>query len=353
MEEVKIKNWTGQRLFVGLDLHKRTWVVTVRSRDLHLKTFTVPGHKEIFIKTLNHQFPGAQFKVAYEAGCFGYHIAEYINQQGAQAIVFPPHRIPTPPGVFVKTDKIDSRKLALELSKGQLGGIYQPDAILLQHRSIIRKRNQLIRRKVAIQNQIKSDLLFYGIGLSHSARYWSAGFVEQLYNLEFSDPNYSQVFRIVLKEYEEICQKIKEITASIENLAKNSLYQERVNLLKSIPGIGNLSAMIILLEIFDITRFRSAEKFASYVGLVPSEYSSSQKIRKGSLSAMGNKTLRGLFIEIAWTVIRKAPALLAKYDRVKKGKSKSESIVAVANSLAKRVRYVLMNREPYCLGVVA
>lgn len=131
------------------------------------------------------------------------------------------------------------------------------------------------------------------------------------------------------------------------------MYKERVQLLKSIPGVGDLSAMTILLEIFDISRFRSGEKFASYIGLVPSEYSSGEKTRRGHLSGMGNKTLRGLFIEIAWTAIRKDPVLLDKYDRVRKGKSSSETIVAVANSLAKRVRHVLKNREPYCLGVVA
>jgi len=123
--KIRRKTWTGQRLFVGLDLHKKTWVATVRSRDLHLKTFTVPYGEEAFWKTLNHQFPGAQFIVAYKVGCFGYHIAEYINNNGGRAVIFPPHRIPTTPGVFVKTDRIDSRKLALELSKEQLCGIYQ------------------------------------------------------------------------------------------------------------------------------------------------------------------------------------------------------------------------------------
>lgn len=83
MGEVKCKNWSNQKLFVGLDLHKTKWVVTVRSRDLHLKTFTTLGSKEVFTKTLNNRFPGAQFKVAYEAGCFGYHITDYIRQSGS------------------------------------------------------------------------------------------------------------------------------------------------------------------------------------------------------------------------------------------------------------------------------
>jgi len=93
------------------------------------------------------------------------------------------------------------------------------------------------------------------------------------------------------------------------------------------------------------------EKFASYIGLVPSEYSSGEKIRKGSLSGMGHKTLRGLFIEISWVIIRKDPVLFEKYNRIRKGKTSAETIVAVANSLARRVHYVLVNHKPYCLGV--
>lgn len=352
MQEIRRKNWAGQRLFVGLDLHKKNWVATVRSRDLHLKTFTVPSGEEAFWKTLNHQFPGAQFIVAYEAGCFGYHIAEYINNNGGKAVIFPPHRIPTPPGVFVKTDKIDSRKLASELSKG-LDGIYQPDRISLYHRSVIRKRSQLVQRKVEIQNQIKSDLLFYGIQIDTLGRYWSAEFLRRLWELEFVAPGYTRTFRIILREYEEIVRNIKETTDYIKEMAQSDLYKERVCLLKSVPGVGDLSAMTILLEIFDINRFASAEKFASYVGLVPSEYSSGEKIRKGSLSGMGNKTLRSLLIEVSWVVIRKDPVLFEKYNRVKKGKTGAEAIVSVANSLARRIHYVLTNRSPYCLGVVA
>ncbi len=352
MEEIRRKTWTGQRLFVGLDLHKKSWVATVRSHDLHLKTFTVPYGEEPFLRTLNHQFPGAQFIVAYEAGCFGYHVAEYINNNGSRAVIFPPHRIPTPPGVFVKTDKIDSRKLAVELSKG-LDGIYQPDNVRLYHRSIIRKRNQLTRRKVAIQNQIKSDLLFYGINLTTLGRYWSTEFVRQLWEIEFVYPGYTRIFRIILKEYDEIVQKIKETTDFVKEMAQSDLYKEQVCLLKSIPGIGDLSAMTILLEIFDISRFSSGEKFASYIGLVPSEYSSGEKTRKGSLSGMGHKTLRSLFIEIAWVVMKNDPVLFEKYNRVKKGKSSAETIVSVANSLARRIYYVLVNRKPYCLGVAA
>lgn len=136
----------------------------------------------------------------------------------------------------MKTDKIDSRKLASELSKG-LGGIYQPDRIRLYHRSVNRKRNQLVRRKVMIQNQIKSDLLFYGIRIDTLGRNWSAEFIRRLWRLEFVDPGYTRLFRIILQEYEEIVRKIKETTDFIKEMAQSDLYKERVCLLKSIPGI--------------------------------------------------------------------------------------------------------------------
>ncbi|HCK98625.1 MAG TPA: hypothetical protein DHW42_00770 [Candidatus Marinimicrobia bacterium] len=78
-------------------------------------------------------------------------------------------------------------------------------------------------KKVAIQNQIKSDLLFYGINLNQSARYWSESFVQQLWSIEFDDPDYTQVFQIILAKYEEICQEIKEVTTFIKKW-RNPVY---------------------------------------------------------------------------------------------------------------------------------
>ncbi|MCH8068769.1 MAG: hypothetical protein IID16_05805 [Candidatus Marinimicrobia bacterium] len=79
MQKVKIKDWSGQSLYVGIDLHKRKWVVTVRTHELELKTFTTPADKQVLLTTLKKEWLGARMKAVYEAGCFEYHLADFLD----------------------------------------------------------------------------------------------------------------------------------------------------------------------------------------------------------------------------------------------------------------------------------
>lgn len=216
----------------------------------------------------------------------------------------------------------------------------------------------MVKRRVQIQLQIKADLAFYGIEIKMTkSGYWSKRYIAQLKQIgkECTHEYYGTVFRMMIEEYEQLRVRIREVTKLIIQLSNTDKYRDRVALLRRIPGISVLSAMILLTEIGNIGRFPSEEKFVSYIGFTPSEYSSGEKVRKGSLMGMGNGTLRKMFIEIAWIAIRQLadPALLEKFDRVRKGKSKTKAIVAVARSMANRVRRVVMTGEPYVIGVVA
>ncbi len=242
MQESKTISWTKQTLFAGLDLHKSKWVITVRTTDIHLKTYTVPSQKEQLLTSLAHSFPDAKVKLVYEAGCFGYHLAEYLSalvdlsQRGIDTIIVSPQTIPVRPGDPVKTDKIDSpwridsRRLALELSRGYLKGIFHPTNELLQHRSLIRKRQQVLGRRVELQNQIKSDLLFYGIDSPWRIEipttdngHWSGVYLAALRNFKFPDSYYQQAFQGMLAEYDYLTRRLKEIDKLIIELSQTIL----------------------------------------------------------------------------------------------------------------------------------
>lgn len=289
----------------------------------------------------------------YEAGCFGYHLADFLNANGVETIIVAPHTIPIAPGQFVKTDIIDSRKLALELAKGSLRGIYLRAPEELFDRSVVRKRHQLIKLRVQIQNQIKGDLKFYGIdGESFLTKYWSKRTLSELKQLGVGTEPFRAVFKMFVEEYEFIRSQVKAIDKILLEMIGSEKYKRPMELLLAIPGIGRLTAITLLVELGDIRRFSSAEKFASYLGLTPAEYSSGDAIRKGSLTGMGHRTLRALLVESAWTAIKKDPALLEKFQRLSVGKSRTQAIVGVARSLANRVRRVLLYQEPYAIGVV-
>ena len=110
--------------------------------------------------------------------------------------------------------------------------------------------------------------------------------------------------------------------------------------------------MTFLLEIFDFGRFRRAEEFASYLGLTPAQYSSGENVRLGHITRQGNAALRAVLVESAWTVIRHDPHLRAQYERLRqRGTNGKKAIVAVAHSLALRLRRCLLDQTDYVIGV--
>lgn len=346
------KDWTGQTLYAGIDVHKAKWVITVRTKEIQLKTFVTGADKEALLKSFRHLFTGATIEAVYEAGSFGYHLAEYLNANGIKTIIVAPHTIPTAPGQFVKTDVIDSRKLASELAKSSLSSIYLHHTEDLYDRSLLRKRRQLVKRRVQLQHQIASDLRFFGLESQVDIKsYWSRWLITDLKEMEFSNEYYQEAFRMLVDDYVTVRAQIYTLDRLLVTVANTDKYRKQVELLRTIPGFGRLAALTFLVEIGDIKRFPSAEKFASYLGLTPSEYSSGEHIRKGSLTGMGHTMLRAVLIQIAWQSIRRDPVLLMKFQHLCLGKSKCQAIIPIAKSLANRLRRVLLFNEPYVIGV--
>lgn len=346
------KDWTGQTLYCGIDVHKAKWVVTVRTREVQLKTFVTEASKEILLKSFRHLYSGAKIEAVYEAGCFGYHLADFLNANDIKTIIVAPHTIPTAPGQFVKTDTIDSRKLAAELAKGNLSGIYLRPREDLFDRGLLRKRAQLVKRRVQLQHQIASELRFYGLESQITIRAsWSRRLLADLKALTFPNEYYREAFQMLVADFEMIKGQIRQLDRLLITVAESDKYRDRVKLLRTIPGFGLLSALTFVVEIGDIKRFSSAEKFASYLGLTPSEYSSGEQIHRGSLTGMGHSSLRALLVQTAWRSIKKDPVLLMKFQRLCGGKSKCRAIIPVAKSLANRLRRILLSNEPYVIGV--
>lgn len=347
------QNWKQQTLYAGIDLHKNKWVVTVRTPDVILKTFTTEPDKQVLLKTFQNHWSGAKIIAAYEAGCFGYHLAEFLNSNDIKTQIIAAHTIPKAPGNFTKTDIIDSRKIAFELAKGTISGIYQRSEEELFDRHILRKRKQLLKRKKQLQVQIRSDLMFFGIEPPVTLKdYWSKRIIKSLKEIKVSNKIFNSLKMMYLEEYERIKEQLKITNNLLMELAESDIYKDSVKLIRTVPGVGTLAALTLLLELGDFSRFASAEKFASYLGLTPSEFSSGDKSRKGSLSGMGHSDLRALLVEISWRAITKDPVLLEKYERIAKGKSKCQAIVAIAKTLAHRIRKVILTNEPYVIGVI-
>lgn len=160
-------------------------------------------------------------------------------------------------------------------------------------------------------------------------------------------------FEMMFRELENLRQMKKEILLQLRKLAKSGRYKKDVELLQSAPGIGILTAIRLVLEWGDVKRFGRKEEFASFLGLVPSDYSSGGQERQGHITKQGNRLVRSWLVECSWVAIGKDPVLLEKFRGVLRNcGSNKKAIVAVARKLALRLRRVLLVRESFVLGVV-
>ncbi len=155
-----------------------------------------------------------------------------------------------------------------------------------------------------------------------------------------------------LEELSHLRQILAKLNRAILALSRTEEYRPWVRLLRTVPGISTLTAMILLLELGEITRFRSIDQLCSYVGLIPDTQSSGDREQVGGVTRRGHSHLRWLLIEASWIGVRKDPALMEAFDQYCKRMRKSKAIIKIAKKLLNRVRYVLKNQAEYVPCVI-
>ncbi len=337
-------------LFIGIDVHKSKWVITVRTYDLELKTFTMKPSAEELEKFLLKNYPGAEYKIVYECCFSGFWIYDYFAERGYKIIVTPTNRI-YKDGSTIKTDKIDSRKLALQLSRGLLREVVVPDKRVREYKYIFRIYDKQKMRQGQILRQIKAFLEQKNHPLKWQK--WNKGLLEQLKTINFEDKLFDLKFRSLLIEYEYVVSQIKDTEKIIEQIKEDQELGRRIQIIEGINGIGIISAVRMSLYLFDRKdRFESSERLNHYLGLTPSERSSGDKVVRGRSGMCGNRQLRSIIIQLAWMTVRKDGSLLNKFERVyRKSGSKQKAIVAVARKLMTKIYAAIRKEEDYRINV--
>ena len=339
-------------LYVGVDLHQRSWHVTIITEEEHLFSGGIPPGWQA-LRSLLDRYPGYRVHVAYEAGYFGFWLYDRLIAYGVDAHVTPPNLIPRASGNRVKTDRLDSKKLAEYLQSGILKDVYVPTPEERAHRTVARRRRQLIGDRVRVQQRIKAYLRENGIDLPEECKgKWSHTFVERLWAFQFQDRFLQASFESMLRQYDAITELIDTQAQQLKALSRTEKYAKRVDILTSAPGIGWLSAMEILLELQTVTRFQRADQLAAYVGLTPSQHSTGEHVRFGRITRQGKATVRALLVQAAWCLIKKDGVMKHKYEQLKKRAGGKRAIVAVARTFLIRLRRILLNQEPYALGLI-
>lgn len=212
----------------------------------------------------------------------------------------------------------------------------------------------MVKKQTRCKNQIKSILCFYGIQIPEeiAESHWSKHFINWIEQIRMEKASGNLTLKTHLDELNHIRKLIADLTRSIRALAETGEYRQNVRLLKTIPGISTLTAMILLTELHDINRFKSLDKLLSYVGLIPNTNSSGEKDLKTSMTKRHNSMLRVHLIESSWIAVRKDPALTMAFGKLTQRMAKANAIVHIAKKLLNRIRYVLKNQKEYVPGII-
>ena len=295
---LKVLNFEGQIIYIGIDCHLRSWKVTIRSDEFELHTFNQEPNTERLVKHLENNYPGAVFKCVYEAGFSGFWLQRELEQHGIECIIAHPADIPTmDKEKKQKSDKIDSRKLSRSLKNNEIEGIYVPSIELQEAKSLLRSRVKVVNDLVRVKNRIKFFLMYYGISLDNYAdRNWSGKFVKELQAVKLETASGQVALTTYLEELDFLNQQRKLLDKAIMELSKTERFRKEVRLLLGVPSIGLNTAMTFLSEIGDIKRFRTLDQLCCYLGLIPNTYSSGENDRVGRNTRRGNKYLKHVIL---------------------------------------------------------
>lgn len=347
-------DFSGQKFHVGLDVHKASWTVTVRTLNLEVEHFHQPPSAKSLVSHLKQRFPAGEFLSAYEAGFCGSWIHTQLLELGVTNILVSPADIPaTDKDKKNKTDLHDSRSIARNLEKGNLRGIYVHSREQQQLRALFRLRDGKTRDVTRAINRLKSFLYYFGMDhLTDLPLAESVGMTSRMISQISKLKMGTEAGDITLKSYIDnlLCQRMQllEITRQLK-LQVLKQYSIAYSCLLSIPGIGSITAMGLLAEIGDFDRFDDPDQFCSFLGLMPWQDSSGETFRTKGLQPRCNTFLRPLLIEASWQAIRKSPELLVYY-RKHAVKNNKHAIVKVTRKLALIARSVVQRKQKYQPG---
>lgn len=252
-----------------------------------------------YVTNLKKKLKDCEFVCGYEAGCLGYSTYKDLTKAGIKCVIMAPSTMAVQKGgKKVKNDRRDARVIAQCLAYQTYNEVY----VLSEHdeavRGYLRMRDSHKKELKRIKQQIIAFCTGHGL-FSPTKSNWTVAHLKWLKGLKFNDPVEQEIINEYLSSYTYLCDKIKAMDVRIEVLASEKQYCENVKKLRCIKGIETNVALTLLAEIGDFNRFSKPTDFAAYLGLIPGEQSSGDKVRGTGITKAGNSTLRQKLTEAA------------------------------------------------------
>lgn len=327
-----------EKVFVGLDVHKQSISACAIDVDGNILAEKKLPFSESMVMRLAEHFGNAT--VALEA-CRGYELLyDTLSKHGVDTRVANPLKLKMIAQNRLKCDERDARALAQLTRVGFLPEIWVPPKQIFELRRMCAERRALRSERTREKNRIRYELFMNRVEIEKP---FNKVGLQKLATLNLPKVNRA------LARLELVTKHMHEIESEIDVAAEP--FAEQRELLRSIPGIGEVASAVMLATIGDVTRFPNPKKLCAYAGLVPSSRSSGEAERNGGITREGSRELRGVLVECAHVAVRVSERFRADFERIASRRGKKRAYVAIARKLLHISWFVLTRRKQFREGV--
>lgn len=291
--------------YIGMDVHKKSYSLCTFLKEeekvLYKNKIEADLHLLLeYINTVKEELGIEQSQIVcgYEAGCLGYSLKKSLDDYNINCVIMAPTTMVNINNKRIKTDRRDAENIARNLGYDTYKEVKMLEEQDEEVRDYIRMRDDHKIALTKIKQQINGFVLKHGKIYDGTKSKWTQAHIDWLKKL-----NLSEMLRNILDEYlftyNQLKEKLERYDKEIEKFSQKERYADKANKLKCFVGISTLTAMSLLSEVGDFSRFENAQKFSSFIGLIPKEHSSSEKVNRSSITKAGNNHLRRLLTESA------------------------------------------------------
>lgn len=334
--------------FVGIDLHKKTITVCVVNQARAVicrKTFLCAEPKRIrkFFAELG------PFQAVVEATASYEWLWQLLEPLANRLVLAHPKKLRVIAESTRKTDRLDAQVLAEFLALDMIPEAHRPTPRQRQHRALVRQRCYLRRRAAGTRTKIRRILADYN---ADRPDLFTAEGLAALEKLQLSAIDRFIVDQLTA-QWQHHLNQVRAAEKRLREFAKEapSLEAEARAALRSVPGVGVVTVEVLISEIGDIRRFRSAKDVAAYAGLVPRMRESAGKGKELGITKEGSRLLRWALVEAAWRLVRRSARWHRVFEQLRERRGKKKAIVAVARRLLGVLVALWRNGQKYRLAV--